>query len=125
MTDLAACCSSCAGTTRHDATALAVACTLDYVNFPERIAAIRNLAERALVGSRRRDLELELTYRASAFAEVTALVAKEQECCAFLDFDLQRDGDIVRLIVVAPESARLAAEELFAHFTPKLATVTA
>lgn len=125
MTDRDACCSSCASSARQNDATLAAACTLGSADLPERIAAIRDLAARALRNSHRSDLTLELTYDASAFAEVDALVAKEQECCSFLDFDLQRLGDIIQLTIVAPASARLAAEELFAHFVPELNTVAA
>jgi hypothetical protein len=112
-----ACCSSCASPTSD--TALAVACSLDAPNSKERVAGIRDLASRHLLSSRREPLQLHLTYAAEALPDVQDLVDKESDCCAFLDFDLQA-GDRVELTITAPESAALAAEELFAHFAPEL-----
>lgn len=121
MTIQDSCCSSCAVPDSADDTALAIACTLGSGDFKERVAGIRDLADRALRHSRRSDLRLELIYDASAIAEVEDLVAKESDCCAFLTFVLRRDADAVRLTVSAPEGARAAADELFAHFAPELA----
>ena len=117
-----ACCSSCA-TAGADA-ALAIACTLDAPDFKERVAVIRDLASRYLLSSKREHLALRLTYAAEALPEVEDLVAKESDCCAFLDFDL-RAGDRVKLTITAPKSAALAADELFAHFAPELARTAA
>ncbi len=116
-----ACCSSCATT---DKTALAIACTLDSSDFKDRVAGIRDLASRHLLSSRREPLRLHLTYAAEALPDVQDLVAKESECCAFLDFDIV-EGERVVLTITAPESAALAADELFAHFAPELAQVAA
>ena len=117
-----ACCSSCASTAND--TALAIACTLDGRDFKERVAGIRDLASRHLLSSRREPLVLHLTYASEALPDVQALVAKEADCCAFLDFDL-RAGDPVLLTIRAPESAASAADELFAHFAPELARTAA
>lgn len=115
------CCSSCAPT---DSTALAIACTLDSTDFKSRVANIRHLASRHLLSSRREPLKLHLVYAAAALPEVERLVAQEADCCAFLDFDL-RSGEQVELTITAPEIAAVAADELFAHFSPELARVAA
>lgn len=117
-----ACCPSCA--TAGSDTALAVACTLDAPDFKHRVASIRNLASRHLLSSHQEHLALRLTYAAEALPEMEKLVAKESECCAFLDFDI-RAGDQIELTITAPESAALAADELFAHFAPELARTAA
>lgn len=113
-----ACCSSCASAANDPE--LAIACSLDAPGFKARVAGIRELASRHLLSSRREPLQLHLSYTAEALSEVEALVAKEADCCAFLDFDLQA-GERVELTITAPESAALAADELFAHFAPELA----
>lgn len=118
-----ACCSSCA-TAGNDDAALAIACTLDAPGFKERVASIRDLASRHLLSSHREPLVLSLTYAADALPELEELVAKESDCCAFLDFDI-RAGEQIELTITAPESAALAADELFAHFAPELAKVAA
>jgi hypothetical protein len=96
-----------------------IACTLDAGDFKERLAWLADLNRRALIGSRRDDLRLELTYAPHALEDVRKLVRREQHCCAFLDFDLREGGDAVRLVVTAPEEAREAAELVFDPFQSK------
>ena len=119
MTTGSACCDSCA--TSSQDTALAIACTLGAGDFKERVAGICDLARRSLRSSHRNALKLELVYGPEALAEVEDLVAKESDCCGFLDFDLQHDAGAVRLTITAPVEALTAADELFAHFAPELA----
>ena len=119
MSIASACCDSCA--TSAENTALAIACTLGAGDFKERVEAIRALASRSLRSSSRKPLRLELVYGPEALAEVTELVAKEADCCSFLDFDLRHDAEAVRLTITAPVEALAAADELFAHFAPELA----
>ncbi|WP_439599955.1 hypothetical protein [Devosia sp.] len=114
-----ACCDSCAGNAQD--TALAIACTLGSADLKERVAGIRELAQRSLRSSRRTSLTLELVYERTAIDEVGELVAKESECCSFLAFDLKGVVDGVRLRITVPESEAFAADELFAHFAPELA----
>lgn len=116
-----ACCSSCSPATDANDTALAIACTLGAGDFRDRVAGIQALARRSLLSSRREPLRLHLTYETEALVEVQDLVAKEADCCAFLDFDLQQKGEAVELTITAPISALSAADELFAHFAPELA----
>lgn len=123
MTTASACCDSCASSSQG--TALAIACTLDAGDFKERVAGIRDLAARSLRSSHRKPLQLELVYGPAALAEVEDLVAKESDCCSFLDFDLEHDAGAVRLTITAPLEALPAADELFAHFAPELAKVAA
>lgn len=116
-------CGSSAAIEAND-TPLEIACSLGAGDFNERIAGIQALARRALLSSRREPLRLHLTYSAEALADVQELVAKESDCCAFLDFDLRHEKGKVDLMITVPASAALAAEELFAHFAPELARVT-
>lgn len=123
MTTTSSCCDSCAPSSQD--TALAIACTLGAGDFRARVDGIRALAARSLRSSHRKPLQLELVYGPEALAEVEDLVAKESECCAFLDFDLKHDTQSVRLRITAPVEALAAADELFAHFAPDLAKVAA
>lgn len=120
-----ACCTSCGSASLKDDTALAIACTLGADDFKGRVADISDLARRSLRQSRREPLTLHLTYDSDALAEVQDLVAKEADCCAFLDFDLRHDAAGVYLAITAPPFVAEAADELFAHFAPGLARVTA
>lgn len=115
------CCDSCGRAATDDNMALAIACTLGAGDFKARVASIRDLAKRWLRASRRDPLRLHLTYGPEALDEVRDLVAKESECCAFLNFDLRHDGAEVTLTITAPVAAMAAADELFAHFAPELA----
>lgn len=118
-TTATACCDSCATSVQD--TALAIACTLGAGDFKERVAGIRALASRSLRSSHRKPLQLQLVYGPEALAEVEDLVAKESDCCSFLDFDLRHDSSAVRLTITAPVEALEATDELFAHFAPELA----
>ncbi|MGH6753500.1 MAG: hypothetical protein ACREDP_15150 [Bradyrhizobium sp.] len=99
--------------------AVPIACMLDAGSFKDRMVWIADLNTRALKSSRRDDLRLELEYRPEALADVRRMVAQEQECCAFLRFDLAETADAVKLAITAPESAREAAELVFGPFQEK------
>lgn len=53
------------------------------------------------------------------------LIRREQQCCAFLEFELHAEDDIVRLVVTAPEEAREAAELVFEPFQSKAPATSA
>lgn len=108
-----------------EATDEAIACTLLAEDFKSRAAWIRSIAERHLKKSMRSPLILYLLYASEATSDVREMVGKEQECCAFLRFDLSIDEDAVHLLITAPEAAREAADMLFDHFAPELAPVEA
>lgn len=96
-----------------------IACMLDAGDFKQRAAWIAGLNRDALLAARRDDLRLELTYAPRALDDVRELIRREQQCCAFLDFDLHAKGDVVRLVVTAPEEAREAAELVLEPFQSK------
>lgn len=96
-----------------------IACTLEVGDFKQRLAWIANLNRDALLGSRRDDLRLELTYAPHALKDVREMTRREQQCCAFLNFDLLVGDDAIRLVVTAPEEAREAAELVFEPFQSK------
>lgn len=100
--------------------ALAIACTLGTRDLQVRLGDIRDLAFRSLRRSRREGPALHLTYDGEVFAEVEKLVARESDCCAFLDFDVTRDETGVHVTITAPAAIADAADELFSHFTPGL-----
>jgi hypothetical protein len=93
-----------------------IACTLGYGDFQERVAWIADLNRDALCSQRRDGLRLELTYAAAALGRVREMVAIEQECCAFLTFDVRVERDAVHLVIEAPESARDALDAVFEPF---------
>ncbi|WP_449043995.1 hypothetical protein [Paracoccus versutus] len=109
----------------HEASDEAIACTLLADDFKSRAAWIRGIAERHLKKVQRSPLTLYLIYGSEAAGDVREMVRKEQECCAFLRFDLSINEDAVHLLITAPEAAREAADMLFEHFAPDLASVEA
>jgi hypothetical protein len=95
-----------------------IACTLTPGDYKARLAWIVELARDALRSHERRDLELELVYTAAAAKRVREMVRKEEDCCAFLTFDLEERPDEIRLTIKAPERAREAADMLLGQFLP-------
>lgn len=112
--DPVTCCPTCGPAT--NSASLATACTLRPEGLEGRLAEIRDLARRALLRSERNGLILRLDYRASAEGEVNALIARESECCGFLTFYVEKEGDRLRVTVAAPRHAETAAQELFDAF---------
>lgn len=96
-----------------------IACTLDAGDLKERLAWIAGLNARALKSARQDDLTLTLDYAPEAIADVRKMVAGEQKCCAFLNFTIAQHPDAVRVSVVAPETAREAAQALFEPLSSK------
>jgi hypothetical protein len=95
---------------------LPIACTLTPGDLQERLALIRGLTAEALLGHHRHGLVLALRYAPEAVERVRAMVASEQKCCAFLNFEVREESDAVHLTITAPENARDAADELFEQF---------
>ena len=95
---------------------LPIACTLAPVDFEERLSSIAALARSSLRSCERNDLQLVLVYAPEVAADVHALVAAEQQCCAFLHFDVRHESDGLRVTITAPEHALDAVDELFAQF---------
>lgn len=102
-----------------------IACTLQPGSYQERLAWIAQLARDGLLGVSRKDLRLELRYAPSVADRVREMVAKEQECCAFLNFEISETGEDVRLTIAAPERSRDVADALFEPFVPAGFSATA
>ena len=98
-----------------------IACTLGAGDFKARLDWIAELNRAALRSHLRDDLRLELTYAAEARAQVREMIRREQECCAFLAFDVHNEPGLVRVTIVAPE----AAETVFESFQSKAPTSAA
>lgn len=101
-----------------------IACTLSAGDYRDRIASIADLNRDALRGHHRDDLRLELAYEPAARQRVREMVRREQECCAFLSFELHEDDDGVRVAIIAPDDAREAASALFEEFTTRTSSRT-
>lgn len=91
-----------------------VACTLDGAELDERTEQWRHVITRA---TGREDIPdgVQLTFPATAelAAQVAALAAAEQGCCAFFDFTLHLTPAVLELSVRAPETAGGMLADLF------------
>jgi hypothetical protein len=101
-----------------------IACTLAPGDFRQRLAWIAELNREALRAQHREGLRLELTYAPAALDRVREMVAREQDCCAFLSFDLQQEADKVLLIIEAPQDARDALDTVFEPFQARAPATT-
>ena len=87
-----------------------------HADFKDRIAWIGELTRDALRRYERQGLVLDLRYAPEAASRVREMVRKEQECCAFLTFEMLEELDEVRLTITAPAEATEAADLLFEQF---------
>jgi len=96
-----------------------LACTLGADDLKSRFAEIGALAGRALLGHEQVGRRLQLSCATEAAADLERLVAQEQDCCAFLQFELRREADAIHLAITAPIEAGEFAPLLYAHFVNK------
>jgi hypothetical protein len=101
-----------------DALESPIACTLQGSSYQERLAWIAELSRDGLRGHSRQELTLVLHYEMAIADRVAEMVQNEKKCCAFLDFQLTKLDDGVRLTITAPERARDVADALFEQFLP-------
>lgn len=93
-----------------------IACTLTTGDYAERMEWIAALNRTALRASRLDGTVLTLEYRATALPTVREMIRREQECCAFLEFNVRAEKDTVELTVRAPEESGASAPHLLAPF---------
>lgn len=96
--------------------ASAPSCSLDAHSFRKRVAWIAAFHARALVSQQRLGRRLVLTYAKGSGAEVADMVARERDCCAFLDFDCRATDAGVVLTITVPEDQAENADALLAPF---------
>jgi len=84
------------------ATEAPIACTLTKAGLTDRLADARKLGKVALIAVEVADHRALLRFRGLREA-VDQLVAAESECCAFFDFDVKQEGDVVELEILTPE----------------------
>ena len=97
-------------------TDLPIACTLTPDGMTARLALIDALAADGLLDRTSTDAGLRVRLRDTPAIEqrTRELVAAESKCCAFLDFDLGREGDTLVLDISGPEDARPVIDMFFA-----------
>lgn len=93
-----------------------IACTLGAGAYQERLAWIAELNRSALQSVQREGVRLTLAYDRRVEERVREMVRREQECCAFLCFELNESEKRLTLVITAPEAARDALDGLFDPF---------
>jgi hypothetical protein len=95
---------------------LPIACTLTPDGMTARLALIEALSADGLIDRTLTDAGLRVRLRDTPDIErrTRALVAAESTCCAFLDFDLGREGGELVLDISGPDDARPVIEMFFA-----------
>ena len=94
-----------------------IACTLGTDDLKARLDRISELARQHLLAQRREGSALHLLYASAAAPELKEIVSLEQECCAFLKFELAERARVVELTITAPPDAGEFAGVLFEHFS--------
>ena len=94
----------------------AIACLLNAGEYQERLRCIADLNRRFLQSARQNDLAIALSYHLQAADLVHEFVDRERRCCPFLTFHVHQLADCIKLVIIAPQQARPAAEALFEQF---------
>lgn len=95
-----------------------VACTLNASDLSARVAEISAIGAEALLQTHvaGRHATLRFAPHRDTLARLSAVVAAEAECCAFLTMDLVENATGLVLSIEAPEGAELVVGELAAAF---------
>jgi hypothetical protein len=100
----------------RESSAEPIACTLGAGPYQERLTWIAELNRSSLRDAHREGARLMLAYDPRATVRVREMSRREQECCAFLQFDLTEDENELTLAITAPEAARGMLDALFDPF---------
>ncbi|NIM42826.1 MAG: hypothetical protein GTN84_15715 [Hydrogenophaga sp.] len=103
----------------------AIACTLGPDDLKARLDRIATLARQHLLAERQEGRSLQLLYASAAAQDLEEIVALEQQCCAFLVFELEERANVVELTITAPADAGEFAGFLFEHFRSSAVTAAA
>ena len=100
-------------------TELPIACSLSAAELPVRLAEMSDLGRTALRDVERSGTRAVLHFQRGADTRerLTAIVAAEARCCAFLDMTLRDDPDVLSLTIDAPADAGPVLDELVAAFS--------
>ena len=96
-----------------------IVCTLSPTAMAPRLAQIRDLTRRHFRSHLFDGSTVKLTYDLAASDELRHIVSLEQECCAFLDFEIRTQADAIELIIAGPEQEGGDTQWLFSQFLPE------
>src|SRR4051794_34569992 len=82
---------------------LPITCTLGASEYPERVAQIRSLGRDSLISAAVHEGDATLRFKPDSPTRdrVTAFVAAESACCAFLEFAITEEADALVLTITA------------------------
>jgi len=100
------------------------ACSLEAHAFQERVKWIAALNQQFLRSVDRQGRTLTVIYDFAALQQIEEMVTRERECCAFLEFDLQR-GEAVKLTITVPAHAAADSDQLLMPFYQQQVTADA
>jgi hypothetical protein len=106
----------------RESSAEPIACSLGAGAYQERLAWIAELNRSALRRVHREGVRLILAYDPRAAVRVREMIRREQECCAFLQFDLEEDENELTLAITAPQAARDMLDTVFDPFLTRAST---
>ena len=90
-----------------------IACSLDASGAAEQLASWGDLRP-ALVRTEKADDGARLWFQATATASVEEVARREAECCSFLGFHLENEGDVVRLDITSENPEGVGVVHLLA-----------
>ncbi len=95
-----------------------IACTLTAAELPNRLAEIRAIGASSLrsADAGASDAVLHFDAEPGIRERLSAIVAAESRCCAFLDFDLADAPDELVLMICAPKGGEPVMHELVEAF---------
>lgn len=103
-----------------------IACSLTAAELPARLAAMTEIGFTARLDAETTSTHAELRFQPTADTRerLTAIVAAEANCCAFLRFELHQASDAIVLTIDAPEdpAATLVLHDLVDAFAPTTGT---
>jgi hypothetical protein len=93
-----------------------IACSLNAADYAARRQQTAEIARDALMSRDLVEGGARLTFAATDATEreLREVIAAEADCCSFLRFELDRDGETLRLNVTGPADAQPIIAELFA-----------
>jgi hypothetical protein len=92
----------------------AIACSLEPGAMPERLSHWRAVLDEVVERQALTDgVHLRFRPGRTLAAELGRLVAAEQECCGFFDFELHISAAVIELVVRAPAEAQELVAALF------------
>jgi hypothetical protein len=100
-------------------TDLPVACSLSAAELPVRLAEMSAIGREALLGVERDGGTATLRFRSAADTQerLSAIVAAEAQCCAFLEMTLEEAPQGMALTIKAPVAAESVLDDLVSAFS--------